>query len=483
MEFASINFMLMFFPIMLSIFYIICLIIENRNIKNTILKLLLLVASFVFYALAGIKGLIVFIVCILINYLLGLGFKGKKKTGGKKFLLVISLIINVLWLAIYKYFGLLSTTLLKGTFLDGPAIKIILPLGFSFIIFTQISYLVDCYRGDIEPETNIIDYALYSALFVKVTQGPITRYADLGTQIKYSFVDNINIITFRKGVKRFAYGLGKKVIIANTLGNVVDQIWSAHESGQVLGSLVAWFGLILYALQIYYDFSGYTDMAIGLGRMFGFNLPENFDYPYTSFSLKEFCRRWNQSLSFWFRDYLFIPLGGSRKGLARNIINLAIVFIITGMWHGVDLTFIICGGVFAVFSIFEKVWFGNILEKNPVKIANLLYTLIIVVLNWVFFRSSNLTSAFGYFKNMFTFSEVGNALSITSYLTVDLLFAVVVAILFTGLLQRPLKKTYLKVQKYNVVQVFDIIFQLAILTWSILMIIQGSYSPSIYWQF
>ncbi len=483
MEFASTNFILIFFPILLGLFYVICLIIENRNIKAMILKILLLLASLVFYGLAGIKGLIVFIICILINYLFGLGFRGKKKTGGKKFLLFISILVNILWLAFYKYFGLLSTSLLKGTFLDGPAIKIILPLGFSFIIFTQIAYLVDCYRGDIEPEKNIIDYALYSAFFIKIAQGPITRYADLGTQIKISFVDNINRISFAKGIKRFAYGLGKKVIIANTLGTVVDKIWTAHESGQVLGSPVAWFGIILYTLQIYYDFSGYSDMAIGLGHMFGFNIPENFDYPYTSFSIKEFWRRWHQSLSFWFRDYLFIPLGGSRKGLARNLLNLAIVFIVTGMWHGADLTFIIWGGVYAFFSIIEKLFLGKALKRNPLKIFNLLYTIIIVTLNWVFFRSSNLTSALGFFKNMFSFSDEGSMLSIASYLTVDLIFAIVIGILFCGALQRPFKKIYLKIQKLNIVQIIDVIFQIAIIVWSILMIIQGSYSPSIYGRF
>lgn len=483
MEFASINFLLLFFPIVLGLFYLVCLVIENKKIKTTILKLLLLVASLIFYALTGIKGLIVFVVCILINYLFGLGFRNKKKTGGKKALLFFGILIDILWLAFFKYFNLLSGSLLKGTVFDGPALKVIMPLAFSFIIFQQIGYLVDCYRGDINPETNIIDYALFSTFFVKLVQGPIMRYGDLGTQIKISFVDNISLITFRKGIKRFAYGLGKKVIIANTIGIVVDQIWASHEAGEVLGSPVAWFGIILYTLQIYFDFSGYTDMAIGLGKMFGFNISENFDYPYTSLSIKEFWRRWHQSLSFWFRDYLYIPLGGSRKGLARNLFNLAIVFIVTGIWHGADITFIIWGGVFAFFSIIEKLFLGELLEKNPIKIVNLLYTLIVIVLNWVFFRCSNLTSALSYFNNLFSFSTEGSYISIASYLTVDLIFAVVIGILFCGTLQRPFKKLYLKIQKYSLIQIVDFVFQLAIIVWSILMILQGSYSPSIYGKF
>lgn len=483
MEFASIKFIWIFFPILLGIFYLLFWIIKNNKSKRIVLKIVLLLASLVFYAFGGLKGLIILCACILINYLIGLGFRKNVKTGVKKFLLFLGVFIDVLWLAFYKYFGVLKDSLFKGTFLDGPAINIIFPLAFSFIIFQQIGYLTDCYRGNVKPETNILTYALFSSFFAKMVQGPIMRYGDFHTQYLYSFINNINSTTFVQGIKRFAYGLGKKVIIANTIGNAVDQIWATHESGELLGSPVAWFGIILYTLQIYYDFSGYTDMAIGLGYMFGFKIPENFDYPYTSFSIKEFWRRWHQSLSFWFRDYLYIPLGGSRKGLGRTLFNLFVVFIVTGIWHGSDLTFIIWGGVFAFFSIVEKLFLGKLLDKNPVKPLNVLYTLIIVVLNWVFFRCSNITSAIEYFKNLFSFTSDGSYLSIASYLTVDLIFALIVGILFCGMLQRPLKKAYLKVQGNFFIRLIDVILQIAIIVWSVLMILQGSYSPSIYGNF
>lgn len=265
--------------------------------------------------------------------------------------------------------------------------------------------------------------------------------------------------------------MGKKVLIANTLGNVADQIW-ALETGQ-LGAALAWLGMISYTFQIYYDFSGYSDMAIGLGSMLGFHWKENFDYPYTSLSIQEFWRRWHISLSSWFKNYVYIPLGGNRKGQARTCRNLVVVFLLTGIWHGANFTFLVWGLMYALLLVAERLFFGRLLQKNPIKPLNWAYTMFFVMTGWVFFRSENLVVAKRYLGQLFSFGS--SQYSILSYLSMQVLLALAFAFLGAGFLQRAGKK---------ISRIYDsFAVQIAVLAASILCIIAGTYNPFIYFQF
>ncbi len=473
MEFASTNFIWMFLPACLILFYLAKWVLRSKA-RDIVCKVILLAFSLYFYYLAGWKGLIVLAVLILINYFGGLGigaFASRERVIGRTALLVVMIIINVEWLAFYKYFGLFSGR------------SIIMPLAFSFVIFQSISYLVDVSRGKVQADKNLLNYALFTTFFGQMSQGPILRYDDFGAQIvgkERSFTETIHAADFAAGLKRFCYGLGKKIIIANTVAEVCDKIW---EQPQGIGTPVAWFGLLLYTLQIYFDFSGYSDMAVGIGKMFGLQIKENFDYPYTSLSIREFWRRWHMSLGSWFRDYIYIPLGGSRVNLGRICFNLFVVFLVTGVWHGADITFIIWGLIFALFSILERLFLGKWLDKNPVKILNWIYCMIVVMLGWVFFRAADLPQALIYFKELFSFTSSAQHLTVIGYLNVDLIFAIVCGILFCGFFQRLFKKLYLKIQNTIPFVSVDLILQIAVLAWSILMILQGSYTPSIYGRF
>ena len=358
-----------------------------------------------------------------------------------------------------------------------------MPLAFSFVTFQSISYLVDVYKGKVAVEKNLLNYALFTTFFGQLSQGPILRYDDFGMQIagkERSFTDTIRVADFADGLRRFCYGLAKKVMIANTVAEACDKIW---ENPQGIGTPVAWFGLLLYTLQIYYDFSGYSDMAVGIGKMFGLKIRENFDYPYTSCSIQEFWRRWHMSLGSWFRDYIYIPLGGSRCSTARICFNLFVVFLVTGIWHGADVTFIIWVLIFALFSILERLFLRKWLDKNPVKILNWIYCTAVVMLGWVFFRAADLQQAFQYFRELFTFTTSAQHLTVIGYLNVDMILAIVAGILLCGFLQRLLNKVYLKIKGTVPFITVDLIVQIALLVWSVFMILQGSYTPAIYGRF
>jgi alginate O-acetyltransferase complex protein AlgI len=284
---------------------------------------------------------------------------------------------------------------------------------------------------------------------------------------------------FVSGQKRFLYGIAKKVLISNTVAKIADDIWALEP--QNMSTAVAWLGIIAYTLQIYYDFSGYSDMAIGIGRMLGFNFKENFDYPYTSLSVSEFWRRWHISLGSWFREYIYIPLGGNRKGLFRTCLNVFIVFALTGIWHGANFTFIAWGLFYAVLQIIERLFLGKLLKKNPVKIINWLYTILAAMIGWVYFRSDNIFQANEYVVQLFSFKKDGA--SIVSFLSMNAIIVLVVGILFAGFVQRPLKKYYDKVRTKIPVLVVDFALQFVLFFMSILMLVSGTYNPFIYFQF
>ena len=328
--------------------------------------------------------------------------------------------------------------------------------------------MVDVYRDTVPPQTNILDFALYISLFPQLIAGPIVQYSDIASALRQR---EESMDDFLYGVKRFCFGMGKKVLIANTLGNVADQIWALEINE--LGAALAWLGMISYTFQIYYDFSGYSDMAIGLGSMLGFHWKENFDYPYTSLSIQEFWRRWHISLSSWFKNYVYIPLGGNRRGQARTCLNLLIVFLLTGIWHGANFTFIIWGLMYAVLLVAERLFLGRLLQRNPLKILNWVYTMFFVMTGWVFFRSDSLVVAKHYLEQLF--SPGTSQYSVLSYLSMQVLLALFLGLLGAGFMQRVLKKT---------TKIFDsFALQMVVLAASMLSVIAGTYNPFIYFQF
>ena len=458
---------------------------EKRRIRYK--NLFLLICSLFFYAWGGISYILIMLGVILLNFF-GAYLLSSKKGKSRKALLAVTVVLNLLVLFFFKYFNMLVAmvetimdfrgNMLQRRFLSEffslqgtgalQIAKIVLPIGISFFTFQAMSYVVDVYRDTVPPQTNILDFALYISLFPQLIAGPIVQYSDIARalqQRKESAED------FLYGVKRFCFGMGKKVLIANTLGNVADQIWKLETSQ--LGAALAWLGMISYTLQIYYDFSGYSDMAIGLGSMLGFKWKENFDYPYTSLSIQEFWRRWHISLSSWFKNYVYIPLGGNRKGQAKTCRNLLFVFLLTGIWHGANFTFIIWGLMYAVLLIAERLFLGRLLQKNPLKILNWIYTMFFVMTGWVFFRSDNLVTAKRYLCQLF--SSETSQYSILSYLSMQVLLALIFGILGSGFLQRAVKKT---------TKIFDsFALQMAVLAASMLWVIAGTYNPFIYFQF
>ena len=346
--------------IFLTAFLPVVFVLDRLCVRKTALKnILLLLASLVFYAWGDPVYIVLLLVSIAANYGIGLllGCQRDESVAAKT-VLAAGILVNLGILGYYKYFDFFLRIVNRLTGSGHEMRNIPLPIGISFFTFGAISYLMDLYRGHYEAEKNPLNMALYLSFFPKISVGPIARYRDFGPQLvnRQETVEKT-----AEGIRRFAYGLGKKVLVANIVGASVDKIY-AQDITNVTGVMV-WCAAILYAIQIYYDFSGFTDMAIGLGKMFGFDICENFNYPYLSGSIQEFWRRWHISLSSWFRDYLYIPLGGNRKGKIRTYLNLAIVFFATGLWHGATTAFIAWGALHGFFIIVERIGFKKILDK------------------------------------------------------------------------------------------------------------------------
>ena len=449
-------------------------------------NIFLLASSFVFYAWGGIYYLFIMISCICINYFGGIAISKTDKN--KKQVLIAIIAANLLILFVFKYFNMIIIIIenilqpKKGSIIGMRrtglfSIKeIVLPIGISFFTFQAMSYVVDVYKSKAEIQKNIFDFALYVSFFPQLIAGPIVKYSDISAQIK-SRVETPELIL--SGIKRFCYGMGKKIILSNTFAEVADKIWASDIT--TIRGAVAWLAVITYTLQIYFDFSGYSDMAIGLGRIFGFEFKENFNYPYTSLSIQEFWRRWHISLSSWFKEYVYIPLGGNRKGPRRTLLNLFIVFMLTGIWHGANFTFIAWGMYYGILLIIERVFLGKILEKNPVKIINFTYTMFLVMIGWIFFRSNNIFQAVDIIKGLFMPGNADGA--VLSFISMRLLICLVFGILFCGPVQRLLGGVYEKIAEKRWVENLDFAFQMFLLCVSILMLVSGTYNPFIYFQF
>ncbi len=358
--------------------------------------------------------------------------------------------------------------------------EITLPIGISFYTFQTLSYTIDVYRGNIKANRNFIDFGCYVTMFPQLVAGPIVRYVDIKDELIDRTVTSNKIAL---GIERFMVGLAKKVLIANTFAYIADSIFEL-PSYAMDSALVAWFGIISYSIQIYFDFSGYSDMAIGLGLIMGFNIPENFNYPYISKSIKEFWRRWHISLSHWFRDYVYISLGGNRLGRVRTYINLFIVFLLTGLWHGAKWNFIIWGIYHGTLLVIERLGFGKFLNRLWPPIQHF-YTLFLVAVGWVFFRANDLEQAIFYLKKMFTINIGQSIISINHYINNEIIFIGICAIF----LSTPVyKKFRIKIEEYKSYQegFLNYLFKLALLSifiLSILYLSSSNYSPFIYYRF
>lgn len=386
MVFSSLSFVSLFLPLVLVFYFVY----RNDYWRNTVL----LLASLLFYSWGELKFLPLLLFSIFMNQRFGVVIEDSPATRRRN-VLAAAVTVNVLLLVIFKYLNFIVANLNVLLAWGGVGAirmrEIALPLGISFYTFHALSYLIDIYRRNVPAQRNFQQFSLYIALFPQLVAGPIIRYKDIWEQLARRVV---TLEDFGAGAMRFVMGLAKKLLIANPLGALVDTAFgvSAGDIDQVDG----WFGLLCYSLQIYFDFSGYSDMAIGLGRIFGFRFPENFAYPYSARSIQEFWRRWHISLSTWFRDYLYIPLGGNRGGEARTLRNLWIVFLLTGIWHGASWNFLIWGAIHGFFLMLER-WrpIARLLEIAPRAVKHM-YVMIVVMLAWAFFRAESLPEALRY---------------------------------------------------------------------------------------
>lgn len=470
MVFSSVIFLFIFLPIVLLIYYIL----PKLSQKN----IFLLFASLIFYAYGEPKFVLIMMLSVIINYLLGFIIEYSKKYSLliRRLSLLLVVIVNVGLLFYYKYYDFFIENV-NGIFgLELPLKNIILPIGISFFTFQIMSYQFDLYLNKIKLQKNPLKLGLYIALFPQLIAGPIVRYSDIEQQIDDR---TLSIDYFAEGLKRFIIGLGKKIIIANSFAVVADNIFAMQPSEMSI--MLAWGGAIAYTLQIYFDFSGYSDMAIGLGYMLGFKFLENFNYPYIAKSIQDFWRRWHISLSSWFRDYVYIPLGGNRKG--NVYVNLFIVFFVTGLWHGASWNFVLWGLWHGIFLVIERIIKNS--KLNTIKLPYIItwaYTMVVVIIGWVMFRAVDMTYAYNYIKVMF---GIGNNIFIEplalKYMKEYLVIFIIAIILCTP----SVKIIMNKLERYN--QKFSYILQYVIfifIFWiSIIYTVTSTYNPFIYFNF
>ena len=466
MLFSSMTFVFMFLPIVCAIYLLV-----RPEIKNYVL----LIASMLFYAWGEPRYLAIMILTIVINYF-GAYFISRSNHH-KKYILAITVIANLSFLFYFKYFNFVMRNINDAFDAQFNFINVIMPIGISFYTFQALSYVVDVYRGEVKVQKDIYKLALYISLFPQLVAGPIVKYHDVAEQI------DKRTITFDKvnyGVKRFIMGLAKKMLIANTLGAVADKIFA--QPVEQFDALTAWIGAFAYTFQLYYDFSGYSDMAIGLGSIFGFKFLENFNYPYISKSITEFWRRWHISLSTWFKEYLYIPLGGNRVTKRRNMFNLFVVFLATGIWHGAEWTFVVWGLWHGAFIIFEKLTGWHKKEGCfKLALAQHIYTILVFVIGWVIFRAENITYAVSYIKNMFGLISEHNIIYERFYYIDNMeIIAFVIAIICSMPIFNKLPEIGVK---HKVQRTVVNIWLIALFILSVAVMAASTYNPFIYFRF
>ena len=471
MVFSSAVFLFVFFPITMILYFIPG---KNEEKEMSRKNLILCIASLIFYAWGEPVYIVLMCLSIMFNYHLGLDMESHKNDTKKmKSLLIFGVAFNLFMLGFFKYSGFLTENVSAALGIEIKHDALPLPVGISFYTFQILSYVIDVYKGKVRAQTKIVNFAAYITMFPQLIAGPIVQYSDIEKQLSNR---TVTIDNFYDGIIYFIRGLGKKVLFANTIGAVYSDI-IAGDIGNT-SVVTAWIAIISYTLQIYFDFSGYSDMAVGLGKMFGFEFVQNFNFPYKASSITDFWRRWHISLSSWFRDYVYIPLGGNRKGLARTIINILIVWSLTGMWHGAAWNFIAWGMFYGVLLILEKYVLKDILEKIPMPLRHI-GTLIVVMIGWVFFSSENITQAGEFIGSMIGFGNSSFIDSQAMYLLSENTFAIFAMSLsaagvFDMISTREETRTY---------KIFKCILYVVIFLLSIAYLVSETYNPFLYFRF
>ena len=469
MVFSSPTFLYYFLPITLILYFIVPMPKGSPRLRN----LVLLITSLVFYAWGEPR----YVFLMIAQCVLAWGFSllidkyhGKKAA---KALMIVSVIISFSGLVFFKYANFFITNVNNIAGSGIPLIRLLMPIGISFYTFQLVSYTIDLYRRDIEVQRNVFDFSTYIALFPALIAGPIVRYSDIARELGkrvHSWAG------FATGARRFIIGLGKKMLLANLFGELV----SIYKDSGEQSVLFVWIYLIAYTLQIYFDFSGYSDMAIGIGHIIGFKFPENFNYPYIADSITNFWRRWHMTLSGWFRDYVYIPLGGNRVKLVRHVINILIVWMLTGFWHGADWNFILWGGYFGVVLLIEKLFLGKALEKAP-RVIRHVYVMLIVFISWAFFDALSFDAAFNLIGRMFGAGAGAFAGNEALYYLRSYAVPIVVGVIGVTPL---VKKIAGKVDsKKRLAMVLEPLVLLLILVAATASMVDGSFNPFIYFRF
>ena len=465
MYFSSLLFLFVFLPLVLAVYYML-----PRRFRNGFL----LLANLVFYGWGEPVFILIMIVSIMTNYICGLMIeKYRDNQKRKKAFLVLSLVISLGLLAVFKYTGFVSDILRTlAPFKFMPKISLPLPIGISFYTFQTLSYTIDVYRGDTAAQKNIVSFGTYVSFFPQLIAGPIVRYVDIAKMLEER---RESIKQFAEGIKLFCIGLAKKVLIANQMGLLWDTLRETTGANGIIG---IWIGIIAYAFQIYFDFAGYSDMACGLGKMFGFEFMKNFNYPYISKSITDFWRRWHISLSSWFRDYVYIPLGGNRRKLPRVIFNLFVVWALTGLWHGANFNFIAWGIYYFVILVLEKYVYGKYLEKLP-SVLQHIYALLFILIGWAIFYFEDFSQLTQYISCMFTLKN-----GVIGTDAVSVILSYFPLILVAALASIPVwKNIYLKIRDRKYTAVLEVVFCAVVLLLCTASLVNQSYNPFLYFRF
>lgn len=466
MVFSSASFLFFFLPIVLLLYYICPFKLKN---------FLLVVFSLIFYAWGEPLYISIMLFSTVFDYINGrlIGvFQARNRDTAAKITMIVSVIGNLTILCFFKYTNLALDTVSSLTGMVVPTLEVALPIGISFYTFQTMSYTIDVYRKEVVPQKNIIAFATYVTCFPQLVAGPIVRYIDLEFQLQNH---RVSFDTLSDGFRRFCQGMAKKVLLANNAGAVWTQIQNMDVHNMPV--VMAWLGAVCFTFQIYFDFSGYSDMAIGLGKMFGFTFPENFNIPYTARSITDFWRRWHISLSTWFKEYVYIPLGGNRKGTVRQILNLMIVWGLTGIWHGAAYNFLLWGLYYGLLLIIEKFLLKNILSKAPSYVCHI-YTMLLVIIGWVLFSYENMEGLLGYLSVMFGFGAVSFLSQETIYLIAANLIMLILCVICSSSLPRKVERVLDEKAPVGKDIVLIILF-----VCSISFVIGSSYNPFLYFRF
>ena len=468
MVFSSVVFLYIFLPIMLILYFIV-----PSKLKNAVM----ICASLIFFAWGEIKYILIMLLLAVMDFWCGKKITESSEKKKRRLYLFIDVSVNLLILFFFKYADFIIENINIVTHLNIKPLNIPLPIGVSFNTFQSLSYIIDVYKNKVKCEKSFYNYLTYTTLFPQIIAGPIVRYEEVDDTLE---TKNISLNNFTLGMKRFIIGLSKKVLIANNVGLLFTTIQNGlYTTNSVLLSIL---GMVAFALQIYFDFSGYSDMAIGLAKIFGMDFDENFNYPYISKSITEFFRRWHITLSSWFRDYIYIPLGGNRHGLLKQIRNILVVWFLTGAWHGASWNFIIWGLFFGVILVLEKIFLLKVLEKTP-KIIRHIYVIVLVLISWAIFAFDDLSAGVEYVKNMLMLNkDIAVINSEAIYYLKN--YAIIFLIGFVFATPIP-NNIFKKIEEKNnyFAQIFVCIIYLGLFLLSTAILVSDTYNPFLYFRF